>query len=207
MSSFKKPTSKDVKVTAVTLIAATGGAMLSRVASDQLAKPAIDGAPTEAEANKKLVVKGVLAAAGALCLMAVKGDDTQSNALKGAFLGAALLNTLDVIQGFAKKSAAVTANTSTGKLMRSAFGLGCACSENKGLNRVESGNVCIRQNPDGTRTIYTSQGGSSPCPYGGNTGTVTPTATLNRPSLRMPEEYFGGTGLDAIASKGAMLMN
>lgn len=38
-------------------------------------------------------------------------------------------------------------------------------SSKKGLK----GAACIRNNANGTRTIYTAQGGKNPCPYGGRT--------------------------------------
>lgn len=53
---------------------------------------------------------------------------------------------------------------------------------NYGLGLVAKNNVCVRRNPDGSRTIYTSHAGD--CPYGG-------TPTTMGPALNCPEALNG----------------
>ncbi|KGO89555.1 hypothetical protein [Flavobacterium suncheonense] len=54
--------------------------------------------------------------------------------------------------------------------------------ENYGLGLVQANNICVRRNPDGSRTTYTSHAGE--CPYGG-------TPTTMGPALNCPEALNG----------------
>lgn len=47
-----------------------------------------------------------------------------------------------------------------------------AAPKKRGLGAAAK--TCVRLNPDGSRTIYTGQGGGTPCPYGGTLNGAAP---------------------------------
>lgn len=62
----------------------------------------------------------------------------------------------------------------------------------KGLGRVP---VCQRRNPDNSTTIYSQQGGSNPCPYGGRlTGPGKAKKTAAKKTIRKHEGINQKTG-------------
>ena len=53
-------------------------------------------------------------------------------------------------------------------------------ADGKGSSVVTGNTICERINADGSRSQYSQQGGSNPCPYGGTLVTKTFTKTLKK---------------------------
>lgn len=120
---FTKPNSKSATEGLTMVAGAVGGAMASKGVMSLI--------PTTQVANTNMY-RGALIALSALGLVAVNGTDTAATATKGAFLGMATAQTLQLITDVIP--ATTTANlkastTASGKLAASALGLKCPCQD------------------------------------------------------------------------------
>lgn len=124
---FSKPKSSDIGTSAVMVGAAGLGAIGTRAIVDAVAKPAIEATPTQSELNKKMIFQGVAAAIGLATFACVSGNDTSATAIKGAALGTAVVNVLDLTAGLIKKDGVTLPNNVAGNALRAGLGLGCPC--------------------------------------------------------------------------------
>lgn len=132
---LKNVSSKEATTQGVALGGAVVGAMFGRGLTAIATKPAIANAPTPAEDNKKMYVQLAMVALGAYGMMAIDGNDTTANALKGVATGIALDNALNVVTTLVGKSdtlkTKLVADTSTNTFVKGALGLGCpGCESN-----------------------------------------------------------------------------
>ncbi|RZL47076.1 MAG: hypothetical protein EOP00_13030 [Pedobacter sp.] len=127
MSIIKKPTQKSAIETASLIGGGVGGAMLSRGAfalvHDDSTNPATGTNWTKI--GKR--VAGIVAGAG--LAMFVKADDALSNAAKGAGVGIALAQGLDLITDISasnsKTAVLATSTSKTDKFLAKSLGLSC----------------------------------------------------------------------------------
>lgn len=130
--SKKVFTAETVGNDAPTVLGGVTGAMLGRGLTAVIAKPA-GTVPTDADNTKKTVVNLVMAVGG-LVLYSYAGsamEGMQGNLVKGAGIGIAVDNTVQLISGLMNKSETIKAklatDTTANRFLRSAVGLNCPC--------------------------------------------------------------------------------
>ena len=113
---------------------AVGGAMASN---------GLVGVVVKSTDSKKKVlgIRGGVALAAGLAGTSLEGTDTLSTVVKGALIGVAVAQTLEVVKTLAADSPSIktgiAATTKAQKFVASAVGLGCACGSQPGaLNRA-----------------------------------------------------------------------
>lgn len=131
---FKKPSEQNVTSTAVMTGGAIVGGMVSRGAFGALHSPtnAADDATKKKEENTALMKRGALIIAGVALAMCVDGNDTGANAVKGAGVGMAVAQGLEVIKTLAERNGVANASAATSKTKKfvaNSLGLGCPCNE------------------------------------------------------------------------------
>jgi|GEM_PF-2939824 len=148
--NFQKPSSKGLRSTAALVGGAVAGGAISRGVMGAIHK-APDASATEAEKKKNntmgYVKRAGIAVVSAIGAAAVKGDDIASTAVKGALVGMAVVQTLEIIRD------AASTNTSTAKLANSTksadkfaarvLGLGCP-GDNMQLNGYKRRKASLR---------------------------------------------------------------
>lgn len=131
---FKKPSEQNVTSTAVMTGGAIIGGMVSKGAFGALHTPtnSKDAATVKKDQNTALMKRGALIIAGTVLAMCVDGNDAGANAVKGAGVGMAVAQGLEVIKTLAERNGVATASASTSKAKKfvaNSLGLGCPCNE------------------------------------------------------------------------------
>lgn len=131
---FKKPSEQNVTSTAVMTGGAIVGGMVSKGAFGALHTPttSTDAATVKKDQNTALMKRGALILAGAAIAMCIDGNDAGANAVKGAGVGMAVAQGLEVIKTLAERNGVATASASTSKAKKfvaNSLGLGCPCNE------------------------------------------------------------------------------
>lgn len=131
---FKKPSEQNVTSTAVMTGGAIVGGMVSKGAFGALHTPitSTDAAAIKKDQNTALMKRGALIIAGVALAMCVDGNDTGANAVKGAGVGMAVAQGLEVIKTIAERNGVANASAATSKTKKfvaHSLGLGCPCNE------------------------------------------------------------------------------
>lgn len=125
---FQSPNSKTLALNGATVGGGVVGAMVGRGITSVITKPAGD-TPTDSEKTKKLVVHVVMAIAGVAGAASISGNDTATEAAKGACVGIAIDNTISAISHLASKSETLATKLATDSKVntfaKGALGLGC----------------------------------------------------------------------------------
>jgi hypothetical protein len=135
---FKSPSGSAVTET----LALTGGGylggMVSKGAISFMHNPtATDEAGIKSEENMLLLKRTGLFAAGLGTALFVTGKDTAANVVKGAGIGMAMVQGLELLKTGLEKSGLITADPAASKgkkALATAVGLGCGCSSGGTLN-------------------------------------------------------------------------
>ncbi len=125
---FKKPSGGDIGTSAASVGAGVASGFGSRAIIDAATKPAIEGAPTKTELNWKMGGQAFAIVLGLGVAAATSGNDTGAQLTKGAGVGMAVVNVIDLAATYAKRNDLLTTNTTATRVLRSGLGLGCPCN-------------------------------------------------------------------------------
>lgn len=121
---FKKPKVSDLKSTAIDVVSATGGGMLS--------EGVMSIVPAKYKAEHEDLIRGGLALASAGGAAALKGNSTQVRAIKMALVGMTIAQVRQLVKTYANKAGIGTAEGETDtakKFVAGLFGLACPCDQ------------------------------------------------------------------------------
>lgn len=135
---FKKPSGTKVKDT----IALTGGVLAGGALSRGIFglvhenQPTEDPAAQKKQENTALVKRGVMVVGAGAAAAFIDGNDIVATLVKGACIGITVVQGLELVKTLASRSGVTpesSATTVTQKFLAQTTGLGCPCSESKGL--------------------------------------------------------------------------
>lgn len=140
---FKTPTKSSAISATATVAGAIVGGAASRGAFGAMhkAEDAIDAASAKKQRNAALLKHGALAVAGILLTSCVTSDDAMAKAVKGAGIGMAVTQGLEIVKELSKDNAELQNPTSKAKkFIADSVGLGCGCGQS-GLNAARKRRV------------------------------------------------------------------
>lgn len=140
---FKTPSKSSAISATATVAGAIVGGAASRGAFGAMHKAddAIDAASVKKQRNAALLKHGAIAVAGILLSSCVTSDDAMSKAVKGAGIGMAVTQGLEIVKELSKDNAELQNPSSKAKkFIADSVGLGCGCGQS-GLNAARKRRV------------------------------------------------------------------
>jgi hypothetical protein len=130
--NFKKPSSNKLTDHASMFGGAVAGSMVSRGLISAMHKPTAgaDAALTKKEDQMLLIKRAGLIVVSGYAGAGIDGNDVMSTLIKGALIGVATMQTIDLVKDLAAKDPKLSdTSTPAKKMVARSLGLGCGCSE------------------------------------------------------------------------------